>query len=222
MRILGIDEAGRGCVLGPLVIAGVVTDEKGRSELIELGVRDSKLLSQRQRRELASAIREIALCTKVVKLSPAEIDEAVKSQRKLHKLNRLEAQAMARVIHEVKPDIAIVDAADVIADRYGQHIVECLSFQIRIISKHKADMKYPVVSAASIIAKVERDREIDELKTRHGDFGSGYAHDPKTVAFLDFLAETYDEYPYFVRSSWKTAKSARTNARAKQAKLERA
>ena len=89
MRILGVDDAGRGCVMGPLVIAGVLIDESSQPKLIELGVKDSKLLTPSRREQLAKEIRQVALDTCVVKISPAEIDKVVNSRRKLHKLNRL-------------------------------------------------------------------------------------------------------------------------------------
>lgn len=219
MRILGVDDAGRGCVMGPLVIAGVLIDESSQPRLIELGVKDSKLLTPSRREQLAKEIRQVALDTYVVKISPAEIDKVVNSRRKLHKLNRLEAQYMAKVVDALRPDMAIVDASDVLADRYKQHITECLSFPVQIISEHKADRNYPIVSAASIIAKVERDRDIEKLKARHGDFGSGYMSDPKTKEFLEALAKKSTAYPEFVRCSWKPAKTAKANAGLKQAKL---
>lgn len=205
--------------MGPLVVAGVLIDESCQHKLSELGVKDSKLLSCHRRERLAKEIKRIAICTHIIKLSPSEIDKAVNRRRKLHKLNRLEAQTMAKIIEILKPEIAIVDASDVLADRYKQHITECLSFPIQVISEHKADRKYPVVSAASIIAKVERDHNIDLLKAHHGDFGSGYMTDPKTTTFLETLAKRYDMYPDFVRRSWKPAKKAKTNVRIKQTKL---
>jgi ribonuclease HII len=219
LRILGIDEAGRGCVIGPLVIAGVLIDERSESKLLKLRVKDSKLLSRHQREQLAKEIEQVAIDTHVIKLSPSEIDKAVNSRRKLHKLNRLEAKTMAKVIEALRPDIAIVDASDVLADRYKQHITECLSFQVQVISEHKADKNYPVVSAASIIAKVERDHSIDELKTQHGDFGSGYMTKPETMAFLEALVKKHGTYPDFVRRSWKPAKTAKTNVKMKQTQL---
>ncbi len=219
MRILGVDEAGRGCVLGPLVVAGVLVDEKGQSELSELGVKDSKLLSSRRREQLALEIERVAISTHVVRLSPEEIDKAVNRRRKLYKLNRLEAQVMAEVIQTLKPDVAFVDASDVLPDRYEQHIKECLTLPVQVVSEHKADVNYPVVSAASIVAKVERDRCIQDLKDKYGDFGSGYMTDPKTNAFLTTLAKKHSEYPDFVRCSWKPAKAAMRRARTKQTRL---
>jgi len=219
MRILGVDDAGRGCVIGPLVIAGVLIDDETQVKLLELGVKDSKLLSSCRRIKLAEEIRGVAVGTYVVKLSPADIDKVVSSGRRLHKLNRLEAQAMARVVEALRPDVAIVDASDVLPRRYKNHITELLSFPVHVVSEHKADRNYPVVSAASIIAKVERDQEIDTLKARHGDFGSGYTSDPKTLVFLENLLKKHHEYPDFVRRSWKSAKAIRADAKTKQTML---
>lgn len=221
MRILGVDDAGRGCVIGPLVVAGVLIDESSQSELLKLGVRDSKLLSRRRRKQLFEGIKRISIATHVVKVSPAEIDKVVNSRRRLHKLNRLEAQAMAKVIRALRPDVAIVDASDVLADRYRRHITELLSFQVKVVSEHKADKNYAVVSAASIIAKVERDDSIEKLKAQYGDFGSGYMTDLKTKVFIESLIEECGEYPDFVRCSWKPAKEAKMNAGTRQTKLHR-
>ncbi len=219
MRVLGVDEAGRGCILGPLVVAGVLIDERNQSKLLELRVKDSKLLSRRRREQLAKEIKNIAVDVHVIRLSPAEIDKVVNRRRKLHKLNRLEAQTMAKIIDALRPDVAIVDASDVLAERYKQHIAECLSFPVQIVSEHKADRNYPVVSAASIIAKVERDHQIDKLKALHGDIGSGYMADQKTKTFLETVAKRHDVYPDLVRCSWKPAKTAKANARTRQISL---
>jgi len=219
MLVAGVDDAGRGSVIGPLVIAGVLVEEKDLSKLIQLGVKDSKLLSPSRRENLAFKIKRLALRYAVVKLSPAEIDKVVETGRKLHRLNRLEAQAMAKVIEQLKPDIAYVDASDVLEERFKQHILEYLPFKVEVVSEHKADRKYPVVSAASIIAKVERDREIAELKAKYGDFGCGYPTDPKTVRFLQQCLESLGEYPEFVRMSWKPAKKLKRENYSRQKRL---
>jgi len=219
MLVAGVDDAGRGSVIGPLVIAGILIEEKDFSKLIQLGVKDSKLLSPSRRENLAVEIKRLALRHAVVKLSPAEIDKVVETGRKLHRLNRLEAQAMAKVIEQLKPDIAYVDASDVLEERFKQQILEYLPFKVEVVSEHKADRKYPVVSAASIIAKVERDREIEELKAKHGDFGCGYPTDPKTVRFLQQCLESLGEYPEFVRRSWKPAKKLKRENDSRQKRL---
>lgn len=219
MRLAGVDDSGRGSVIGPLVIAGVLLDEKDVQRLSNLGVKDSKRLSRKRREELYEAIRDLALDYHLVKLSPAEIDKVVRSGRKLHKLNRLEAQTMAKVIEFLHPDIAYVDASDVLAERYKHHIMEHLSFKVEIISEHKADVNYPVVSAASIIAKVERDQAISELKAKYGNMGCGYATDPKTLEFLEKWIKQFGSYPDFVRLSWKTVKRIRSKTEAIQTKI---
>ena len=219
MFVAGVDDAGRGSVIGPLVIAGVLTNEEGIAKLVQLGVKDSKLLSPRRREKLAVKIKRVALKHSVIRLSPKDIDKVVQTGRKLHRLNRLEAQTMAKVIELLKPDIAYVDASDVLEERYRQHVSGYLPFRVEIISEHKADMKYPIVSAASIIAKVERDREIAELKEKSGDFGCGYPTDPKTISFLQQCLKKFGKYPDFVRKSWKTAKKAKSERNARQTKL---
>jgi len=219
MRIAGVDDAGRGSVIGPLVIAGILIKEEDLYRLVDLGVKDSKLLSPNRRELLAKEIRKTALRCHFIALSTSEIDKVVETGRKLRKLNHLEARTMAEVIAVLKPDIAYVDASDVLAERFKQHILENLPFQVRIVSEHKADAKYPIVSAASIIAKVERDKIIRELREKYGDFGSGYITDPKTIAFLEKWIKKFGAYPDFVRKSWKPAKRIKKNMKTKQAKL---
>jgi len=219
MLIAGVDDAGRGAVIGPLAIAGVVVNEEDIPKLVQLGVKDSKLLSPHRREYLAPEIKRIAKNYTVIKLQPPEIDKVVKTGGRLRRLNRLEAQTMAQVIETLKPDKAYVDASDVLEERYKQHIQECLTIKVDIVSEHKADRKYPIVGAASIIAKTERDREIAELQKVYGDFGCGYPTDPKTIAFLQRILETLGEYPEFVRKSWAPAKKAKSDNESRQTKL---
>ena len=219
MLIAGVDDAGRGSVIGPLTIAGVLMKQEDLPKLKELGVKDSKLLSPNRRETLAVEIKRIAQKYSVIKLSPKEIDKVVETGKKLHRLNRLEAQTMAKVIEMLKPDKAYVDASDVLEERFKQHILENLTFKVEIVSEHKADRTYPIVSAASIIAKVERDKEIAELAKKHGDFGCGYPTDPKTISFLQQCLEKLGEYPDFVRKSWKPAKKAKSENDSRQTKL---
>jgi ribonuclease HII len=219
MLIAGVDEAGRGCVIGPLVIAGFLIKKENLPVLSRLGVKDSKLLSPRKREALSTEILRVAEKHHVVKLAPKEIDLVVESVRKLHKLNRLEAQTMAQIINTLKPDEVYVDAADVLEDRFKHHIQEGLTVKAKITSRHKADKIYPVVSAASIIAKVTRDNEIAALRATYGDFGSGYLTDQKTMSFLKQWLQTHAEYPDFVRKSWKPAKQAKNEKGTVQKRL---
>lgn len=219
MLIAGVDEAGRGCVIGPLVVAGVAVSSENIQSLIDLGVKDSKLLTTKKREVLYSEILKLTRSYHIIKVQPSQIDRVVQSKRKLHKLNRLEAETMAKIIEELKPDKAYVDAADVLENRFGNHIKERLTIDITIVSKHKADRTYPVVSAASIIAKVERDREIADLKMANGDFGSGYLTDSKTITFLKQLLSENGDYPSFVRQSWKPAKKVKSELGTRQETL---
>jgi ribonuclease HII len=204
--IAGVDEAGRGCVIGPLVVAGIAVTSENLPLLSQLGVKDSKLLTPKKREALYPEILKLTHSHHIIKVLPYIIDKAVRSTRTLHKLNRLEAQTMARIIEQLKPDEAYVDAADVLQDRFGAHIKECLTTKTAIISKHKADRTFPVVSAASIIAKVERDKEIETLKIEFGDFGSGYLTDDKTIGFLKHLLDANGDYPSCIRKSWAPAR----------------
>ncbi len=206
MLIAGVDDAGRGAVIGPLVVAGILVDEEGLEEIEALGVRDSKTIAPKRREYLAAEILKIVKDYYIVRLPPKDIDRVVKTGRKLHRLNRLEAKAMAEVISQLRPDVAFIDASDVLPERFSRHVNEELTFKVKIISEHKADKTYPVVSAASIIAKVERDRAISDLKEKYGELGSGYASDSRTVKFLEEWIKKHDDYPDFVRKSWAPAR----------------
>jgi len=219
MLVAGVDDAGRGSVIGPLVIAGVVLNEENLPKLVKLNVKDSKLLSPHRREILAPEIKRTVQNYSVVKLSPRDIDDVVTNGRKLRKLNWLEAKTMAEIIETLKPDKAYVDASDVLEDRFKNDILDCLPFRIPIVSEHKADRNYPVVSAASIIAKVERDGEIAKLAEVYGDFGSGYPSDPRTMNFLKHCLDGKEEYPDFVRRSWEPAKKTKSDKELPQSKL---
>jgi len=202
--IAGIDDAGRGPVIGPLVIAGVAIPDESVEELRSIGVKDSKLLSPRSRASLVNQIKNIVSNSTYVIVDPSEIDDVVLKGRKLERLNLLEAKYMARVISELKPQLAYVDASDVIAERFGRTILDMVAFPVTVISEHHADRKYPIVSAASILAKVRRDEVVESLKAEYGEFGSGYVTDPATMSFLRQWIRKHDNLPPVVRRSWKT------------------
>jgi ribonuclease HII len=204
--VSGVDDAGRGCVVGPLVIAGILVDEKDVPILRSLGVKDSKQLTFRKRFFLGTEIEGIVLKSSYDYVLPDEIDKAVLKGKKFQRLNFLEAKAMANVIDQLNPDVAYVDACDVLAERFGRQIGDLLRTKTKIISEHKADINHPVVSAASILAKVERDSAIESLKHVYGDFGSGYPHDPKLRLFLAKYYKDNGCFPEIVRKSWKTVR----------------
>jgi len=202
-HLAGVDEAGRGPVIGPLIVAGAVFEESNIQKLQSLGVKDSKILSKNKRNVLEKEILNLASEIRIRHLYPSEIDEYVLNGRKLMKLNWLEAKAMASIITELHPDVAYVDASDINASRFGHQIRELVPYPVQVVSSHHADRDILVVSAASILAKVNRDRAVEKLRETYGDFGSGYPSDPRTRSFLCGLAES-GVYPDCVRKSWKT------------------
>ncbi|HKT22138.1 MAG TPA: ribonuclease HII [Nitrososphaerales archaeon] len=199
-----MDEAGRGCLLGPLVVAGVSASRRGVAALKELGVRDSKRLSPRRREGLFSEILRTADRVHWACVAPEEIDDVVTNGRRLRKLNYLEAVYFARVIDRLGAQKVTVDASDVIPGRFGRDISSNLGARCKVVALHKADRDFPLVSAASIVAKVERDREVELLRRAHGDFGSGYPSDPVTRSFFEEWMRRGDPLPPYVRKSWKT------------------
>ena len=204
MRIAGVDDAGRGPVIGPLVIAGVLLNEDQIEELKNLGVTDSKLLTSKRREALSDEIKKRAMNWEVIEVSPSEVDRAVLEGVKYRKLNWLEAITMANLIERLRPEVAYVDASDTNEARFSRQISEMLSFDVRIVSEHFADVNYTVVSAASIIAKVQRDSVVSSLREKYGDLGSGYPSDPKTRKFLAKWVIERGSIPDFARKSWKT------------------
>lgn len=198
--ICGVDEAGRGPVIGPLVVAGVLVDEEGLRRLRELEVRDSKLLTPSRREELYKEITAFA-GHQVIKTSARELDGLMGSKS----LNQIEADLFAKVISGLSPESAYVDAADVSCRNFERMILKAMKIKPLLVVEHKADERYPAVSAASIVAKVERDREIARLHEIHGDFGSGYASDERTRKFLDRCFRRDRSFPDCVRKRWKTA-----------------
>lgn len=191
-------------MIGPLVIAGIMIDEKKIDELRSLGVKDSKMLLSSARTRLSKEIPGIVDDYQVIELAASELDTIVNRAPKFQRLNLLEAKVMAQIIERLKPDIAYVDSSDTRTDRFKNNILDCLSYSPRIVSEHKADINYPVVSAASILAKVHRDAQIDQIKKDYGEIGSGYAHDPATVKFLRDYYMEHGDFPPIVRRSWKT------------------
>lgn len=199
MDILGIDEAGRGSVLGPMVIAGVVVPEKMEKVLERMGVKDSKRLAPNRRTILSRKLKKM-FDYEIVVISAREIDQM---RADGINLNEIEKNAMESILLKMKPEKAIVDAVDVKAERFQNNLRNDTG--LNVIAEHKADDKYIEVSAASIIAKAERDDQIAQINKdfiKSGGIGSGYPSDPKTKEFLTHYS--YDEMPDFVRRSWAT------------------
>ncbi|WP_054841017.1 ribonuclease HII [Thermococcus peptonophilus] len=224
MKLAGIDEAGRGPVIGPMVIAAVVIDEKNLPKLEELNVRDSKKLTPKRRERLFNDIIEVLDDYAILELSPDVIGSREGT------LNEFEVENFAKALNslKIKPDVVYADAADVDEERFARELGgERLTFKAEVVAKHKADDIFPVVSAASILAKVTRDRAIEKLKEEYGEIGSGYPSDPRTRAFLENYYREHGEFPPIVRKGWKTLKKivekveGEKKAEEKQATLDR-
>jgi ribonuclease HII len=203
LMISGIDEAGKGPVLGPMCIAGLLMDDAANGALLKLGVKDSKLLTPKKREVLDRDIKEIARKYFVLEVSAFQIDQL----RKIMTMNEIMVVCYVKVLEELRPDHAFVDAADVIAQRFGENIKKKYTREITITSEHEADVRYPIVSAASILAKVQRDMLVKELGEKiDADIGSGYPSDPKTILFLENWVNEHGSLPDFARSSWETSR----------------
>ncbi len=200
MLVCGVDEAGRGSMIGPLVIAGVSIKQTKLKALSKIGVRDSKKLTPLARERLYKKITNLVDDYVVSKVTPKQVDSFVAK----HQLNYLEASHMAKVIKRLKPSVSYVDACDVNAARFGNQIA-LIANTGKIKSYHHADSTFVIVSAASIIAKVTRDRAIAKLNKEH-NLGSGYPSDAKTVEFVRDWLSKHDQVPDFVRKSWSPVK----------------
>ncbi|MHA2423312.1 MAG: ribonuclease HII [Candidatus Thorarchaeota archaeon] len=219
-RIAGIDEAGRGPMFGPMVICGVLTDLESLDYLTKSGVKDSKALTAKRREEYAKIIRKVASKIVVEKVSAIQIDT---SRRRGTNLNETEVNIFASIAKKLNPTELYMDAADVKANRFGENVRRKSGLQpkkCKIVSEHKADSKYVIVSAASIIAKTERDAVISKLHEKYGDFGSGYPTDPKSIAFLQKLIQNNEELPFFIRRSWESVSRAVQKGKSVQSKLD--
>jgi ribonuclease HII len=203
--ILGIDDAGRGPVLGPMILAGVLIDSKDEQKIKSWGTKDSKLLLPKKRKKISKQIKkQFKYHTQIS--TPKEIDK--------HKnLNILEAEKAAKIINTLTKNInqkiqVIIDCPSINIRSWTNEVQKLINNPkpISLSCEHKADLHHPIVSAASIIAKEKREDEIKKLKhSLKKDFGSGYPADPKTKKFIQ---ENFNnpKYKHIIRFSWKTIK----------------
>ncbi len=202
--VLGIDEAGRGSVLGPMVVAGVEIEKKKLKELKKLGVRDSKLLPHSARLRL---FKEIELLAERIHVEcvPAEI---IDDMMNFMNLNRIELNCMARIINSSKAKEVYVDLPSM-SRKFVDELRQKLKRKVKLVAEHKADERFVVVSSASIIAKVIREREMDKLREKYssyGDIGSGYPADERTIQFLESYYSREKRLPEETRMCWSTVK----------------
>ena len=173
-------------------------DEKDIIKLENIGVTDSKLLSEKQRELISEEIKKIA-DYKIIKVEPWEIDEAVEGKDGLN-LNWLEARKIAEIINELNPDIAYIDCPSPNIKSYSDYLSKLLKKPIKLVVEHKSDFKYTVVGAASILAKVIREEEIKKIEEKIGEsVGTGY---PSNPICQEFLKRNWDKYPNIFRKSW--------------------
>jgi len=213
--ISGIDEAGRGPCFGPLVVAGVLVEND--TELVRIGACDSKQLTPKQREQLSPLIKNAVAQYELIVLPASDIDDL----RRTMTLNELEVFVYSKIIEKLKPDVCYVDAVDVNEGRFGRDILSRLSFKPRIISEHKADSRYPIVGAASILAKVTRDEHVQKISQElepalNLPLGSGYPADPITKRFLETWVERFGSLPPYVRRSWDTCQKVMQNHKTKR------
>ncbi|BBD72935.1 ribonuclease HII [Sulfodiicoccus acidiphilus] len=179
--------------MGPMVVAGIALSERSLQTLREAGVKDSKRLTRRSREKLFLLILEESLGVSVVRVWPEEIDS--------FNLNQLTYDAVLKVIRALsylRPGLVTVD-------RVGRE--EVVVKEVRSIGstprvEFGADTHYVEAGAASVVAKVIRDLEIEKIRTQYGDVGSGYPSDPKTRKWVASIRGS--EPPSFLRRSWRT------------------
>lgn len=212
--ILGIDEAGKGPVVGPMSICGCLMTKKTEKELKKLGVKDSKQLTDKRREFLAEEIRKKVVGFDVVVVSAGEIDGY---QDKGININEMEAILCSNIINhlndKVKKIRVVIDCPSVAPNKWKDSVrmkVEHLQ-NLEIVCEHKADVNYVAVSAASILAKSRREEEMEKLKKQYGkEIGSGYSSDPNTQKFVEKYCIKYANDGIF-RKCWETWKVACKN-----------
>jgi ribonuclease HII len=202
MLLLGADEAGKGPVIGSMFIAGLVIEEERLFDLASYGVKDSKQLLPAKREILARKIRNVSSDIFILEVQPQVIDQL----RTVMTMNDIMVNSFAQVIGKLHADRAILDAADVDAERFARRVKSTSKTTMNLIAEHKADEHHHVVSAASILAKVKRDASMKELEADLGcKIGSGYPHDQDTLAFLNAWVKENKDLPLCARHSWTTA-----------------
>lgn len=220
MIIAGIDEAGRGPCFGPMAISIALIDDSIESELKKEGVKDSKQILPNKREKLIDFVKEKCIEYATIIIEPKEINTLMAK----YSLNEIEAMKAAELINKLdeKPEKIFIDSPDNPAKNFEARIRKYLTKEnenVKIISENKADSNYVVVSAASILAKVTRDREIEKMIKKYGDFGSGYPSDPKTQEYLRTFVRENKKLPIFSRIFWKTCENALAEMDSTQTKL---
>lgn len=200
--IVGIDEAGRGCIIGPMVIGFAAIEQSDEHALRKIGVRDSKKLSPQKRDELFPQVNKLCKC-RHAEISAHELTLLMDK----YSLNEIEAIKIAEVINTAnypKGTLIYVDSPDNIPTNFAKRIEKYLRNKYKIISQNKADDLHLIVGAASIVAKVLRDEKIERIKKEVGvDFNSGYTSDPQTIKFVQSHMND-EKVQKYLRHKWGT------------------
>ena len=215
--ICGMDEAGRGPVIGPMVVAAIWINEEDEKKLTEHGIKDSKKIGRNKREKLAEYIKKNFYHEMIV-VKPDDID----TLRQEMTMNELEAYIFSKLANKKRAEVYYIDAASVNENEFKEKIKKNIKFDCKIVCEHEADEKYVVVSAASIIAKVERDRQLKGIAKMLESkidmpLGSGYPSDKRTIKFIEAWLKKYNELPPYTRHSWDTIRKIKSKM--KQGKL---
>ncbi|WP_049926680.1 ribonuclease HII [Halopiger goleimassiliensis] len=212
---LGVDEAGKGPALGSMFAAAVSCPDP---DALPAGIADSKRLEPSRREQLADRLRaDDRIAVGVAEITPARIDDPETD------MNSLAVAAHADAIADCleawdreSPVSALCDACDTDADRFARRVREAcpdgLEANLEVDARHGADDDAPIVGAASIVAKVERDAHVDALAEEYGPVGSGYPGDPTTREFLEAYVDDHGELPACARESWSTCQDLLADA----------
>jgi ribonuclease HII len=201
MKVIGIDEAGKGCVIGPLIIAGFMIDQEHENELIKIGVKDSKELAPKKREVIAKKLEKLGDVF-VLNIGPCKIDNYKKEGINL---NQLEAMKFCEIINMASPQKVYIDCPTKNIKKFEKFLKKMIKNETELVVENFADKKYPVVSAASIIAKNVREKEVEKLRKKYGFEGSGYTSDEKTIEWMKNWLKNHKDFPEgLVRKSWIT------------------
>ncbi|MFB6116705.1 MAG: ribonuclease HII [Candidatus Nanosalina sp.] len=203
-KILGIDEAGRGPVIGSMFIGGFMINEEDIEKLEDLGVKDSKKLSDSKREDIRGRLESVGEVF-LQEFTASTLDDMMDVMT----INEIELKGFADVIDLAEPDKVVMDLPEPDGERFIGKVKDLMDtdhHDVEFVAEHGADDKFPVVSAASIVAKSARESHVEKLHEKYGyDFASGYPHDKPTIEFLERYLDQEDELPSETRKAWSTA-----------------
>ena len=193
-----------------MIICGVSFQQKSVKNLRDKGVKDSKGLTSSRRKELDNYLRDTAEKVEIIEFEAEKISSM---QKQNTNLNQIEEIGFSKILNRINSNKAFIDAASANVEKFSKNLKKRTKYDSKIIAEHKADENRPPVSAASIIAKVRRDKRIEELKEKFGKIGSGYPSDSKTTDFLKDWIKNHEKFPDIVRKSWKTVKRIKSESK---------